>query len=105
MDRLKPYITWRNQKNMHKKIFLLIVLSLISKDIVVAQQLIRQSKFVSDTWHNPVLNNDFPDPTVIRAANGKYYAYATQGSFKGKFFNIQVASSDDMFHWRSEGDA
>jgi arabinan endo-1,5-alpha-L-arabinosidase len=53
---------------------------------------------------NPVLDLDFPDPTVIRA-NGQYYAYATQTRFEGKTLNIQVAVSPDLQHWRVLGDA
>jgi len=53
---------------------------------------------------NPVLNQNFPDPTVIRA-NGKYYAYATNSSINGKFLHIQVAVSKDMQHWKVIGDA
>ncbi len=55
--------------------------------------------------HNPVLDKDFPDPTVIRAADGKYYAYATQGKADGKMMNIQVASSNDLTNWKINGDA
>lgn len=54
--------------------------------------------------HNPVLDLDFPDPTVIRA-NGRYYAYATQAKYNGRMLNIQVASSKDLFNWKHEGDA
>ncbi len=54
--------------------------------------------------HNPVLDIDFPDPTVINVA-GTYYAYATQGNYNGKMNNIQVASSKDLFNWKYEGDA
>ena len=54
---------------------------------------------------NPVIDQDFPDPTVLKAADGKYYAYATQGSSNGKFNNIQVASSTDLFSWKPEPDA
>ena len=53
---------------------------------------------------NPVLNLDFPDPTVINV-NGTYYAYATQGRYQGKSNNIQVASSKDLYHWKYLGDA
>ncbi|TWI87007.1 glycoside hydrolase family 43 protein [Chitinophaga japonensis] len=53
---------------------------------------------------NPVLDTDFPDPTVIRA-NGKYYAYATQTRRDGRMLNIQVASSADLQHWTVLGDA
>lgn len=53
---------------------------------------------------NPVLDQDFPDPTVIKAANGTYYAYATQGGANGTFSNIQLATSTDLFHWKTESD-
>jgi len=51
-----------------------------------------------------VIRTDFPDPTVI-AAEGKYYAYATNSGPAGKFMNIQVAVSRDMREWRIIGDA
>lgn len=53
---------------------------------------------------NPVLDRDFPDPTVIRAGD-RYYAYATNSRVGGKVLHIQVASSPDLQHWTSEGDA
>src|SRR3954469_20713569 len=56
-------------------------------------------------YRNPVLNRDFPDPTVIRAANGAYYAYATETDRGGRHIDIQVAKSRDLVHWRSLGDA
>lgn len=52
---------------------------------------------------NPVLDQNFPDPTVIRA-NGKYYAYATNSVVNGKVIHIQVATSTDLQHWTWEGD-
>ncbi|MBA2635336.1 MAG: family 43 glycosylhydrolase, partial [Sphingomonas sp.] len=57
------------------------------------------------TYANPVLDADFPDPTVIRAADGFYYAYATQGTRDGKMANIQVARSTDLVRWQQLGDA
>lgn len=54
--------------------------------------------------HNPVLNIDFPDPTVINV-NGIYYAYATQAIRDRKMINIQVATSKDLFNWQYAGDA
>ncbi len=56
------------------------------------------------SFHNPVLNVDFPDPTIINV-NGTYYAYATQGSYQGKMSNIQLATSNDLIHWTYIGDA
>ena len=35
---------------------------------------------MADTYVNPVLDCDFPDPSVILAADGYYYAYATRPS-------------------------
>lgn len=63
------------------------------------------SSCLSYAQHNPVLNIDFPDPTVILAADGKYYAYATNGRHDDKWINIQVASSTDLFNWDYTGDA
>lgn len=55
--------------------------------------------------HNPVINQDFPDPTVILAQDGKYYAYATNTRKDGKWINIQVETSTDLFNWNFVGDA
>lgn len=54
---------------------------------------------------NPVLDSDFPDPTVIRASDGYYYAYGTQTERDGRMVNIQVARSADLFSWHHLGDA
>ena len=57
------------------------------------------------TYRNPVLDGDFPDPAVILAADGHYYAYATQTLLDGEWINIQVARSSDLVHWHHLGDA
>jgi arabinan endo-1,5-alpha-L-arabinosidase len=57
------------------------------------------------SYVNPVLDADFPDPTVIRAPDGLYYAYATQTQRDGKWINIQLARSADLIHWTHLGDA
>lgn len=54
---------------------------------------------------NPVLDADFPDPTVINASDGFYYGYATQTQRDGKWINIQLARSSDLVHWQYLGDA
>ncbi len=59
---------------------------------------------INESSHNPVLDIDFPDPTVINV-NGIYYGYATQSRHDGKMNNIQVASSTNLFNWKYEGDA
>lgn len=57
------------------------------------------------TYENPVLARDFPDPSVLRGPDGTYYAYATETLVDGTFYNIQVATSDDLVDWTWEGDA
>jgi len=57
------------------------------------------------TYVNPVLDADFPDPAVILAPDGFYYAYATQTLRDGHWVNIQVARSKDLVHWEHLGDA
>ena len=54
---------------------------------------------------NPILDSDFPDPGVIHAPDGFYYAYATQSLREGKWINIQLARSSDLVHWEFLGDA
>lgn len=57
------------------------------------------------TYANPVLDADFPDPMVIEAPDGTYYAYGTQSERSGRMVNIQVAHSTDLVHWQQLGDA
>ncbi|HZC38987.1 MAG TPA: glycoside hydrolase family 43 protein, partial [Sphingomicrobium sp.] len=47
----------------------------------------------------------FPDPALIHAPDGSYYAYATQTLRDGRWINIQVARSADLVHWEHLGDA
>jgi arabinan endo-1,5-alpha-L-arabinosidase len=57
------------------------------------------------TYINPILDWDFPDPAVIHAPEGYYYAYATQTLRDEKWINIQVARSQDLIRWEHLGDA
>ena len=57
------------------------------------------------TYLNPVLDADFPDPAVILAPDGFYYAYATQTLRDGEWINVQVARSRDLVEWEHLGDA
>jgi arabinan endo-1,5-alpha-L-arabinosidase len=60
---------------------------------------------ITGTYVNPILDWDFPDPAVILAPDGHYYAYATQTLRDDRWINIQVARSDDLIHWHHLGDA
>ena len=57
------------------------------------------------TYRNSVLDRDFPDPAVIKAPNGWYYAYSTETDRGPRHINIQVARSRDLVHWRYRGEA
>lgn len=50
------------------------------------------------TYTNPVIDRDAPDPTVIRAEDGTFYAYATW-----RDRNIPVYKSTDMVNWEYQG--
>jgi len=61
--------------------------------------------YAQSTYTNPVYKADFADPTVIRSHDGSFYAYGTNTSVAGKFYNIQVAKSPDLIHWEVIRDA
>ena len=56
-------------------------------------------------YRNAVLDVDFPDPAIVRAADGTFHAYATQTVRGGALLNIQVAESRDLVRWALLGDA
>ena len=56
-------------------------------------------------YANPILDSDFPDPTILLAPDGYHYAYATQTQLEGKWINVQVARSVDLVQWEFLGDA
>ena len=64
-----------------------------------------QQQLASAAYANPVIDTDFPDPAVLKASDGYYYAYATQTERDGKWLNLQVARSRDLTHWDLLGDA
>ena len=56
-------------------------------------------------FQNPVLANDAPDPSVIRASDGTYYAYTTQAYFGAQFVNLPILRSNGLVSWELVGDA
>ena len=52
-----------------------------------------------------VLDSDFPDPSVLLAPDGYYYAYATQTKRHGQILNFQIARSLDLKSWEYLGEA
>ena len=65
-----------------------------------ARPAVRQGFYV-----NPILDEDFPDPAVVLAPDGYYYAYATQTLRDGHWINIHLARSRDLVRWEHLGDA
>lgn len=51
-------------------------------------------------YTNPVIDRDAPDPTVIRAEDGTFYAYATW-----RDRNVPIYKSTDMVNWEYVGGA
>nr|MBA3694208.1 family 43 glycosylhydrolase [Acidobacteriota bacterium] len=90
------------RKIFEVKLFCLILIALFSTaNFAQTVQLAKQA----ETWQNPVFDTDFPDPTVIRAGDGYFYAYATQAVVNGKLQHIQVAHSKDLVNWERMADA
>ena len=50
----------------------------------------------AETYVNPVLPLNFPDPTVIKGDDGLFYAYATQG----RLGDIPIFRSADLVDWQ-----
>jgi beta-xylosidase len=55
---------------------------------------------VGETFTNPVIGRNFPDPHVIRA-DGQYFAYSTTSAGQ----NIRYARSPDLVEWEIVGEA
>lgn len=54
-----------------------------------------------NTYTNPVLDSDMPDPTVIRGDDGCFYLYATEGHGR----SIPIVRSFDLVRWEPAGAA
>ncbi|OOQ84168.1 putative endo-arabinase [Penicillium brasilianum] len=68
-----------------------VVLFLALFQVVLGSPLI--PKRATGPWMG--LNTDFPDPSFLKAADGKWYAFGTNGNGK----RVQVAVSDDFSKW------
>lgn len=53
-----------------------------------------------NTYNNPVIKWSLPDPSVIKAADGYYYLYATEDTH-----NVPIYRSKDLVTWRYSGTA
>lgn len=62
---------------------------------------------MAQTYCNPILPVDFPDPHVVRGPDGRLHAYATQGfnGPGGSKLHIQHSVSTDGVRWSAPDDA
>ncbi|HEX8398619.1 MAG TPA: glycoside hydrolase family 43 protein [Pyrinomonadaceae bacterium] len=86
------------------RILILVIAALLFSSASFAQNSTGLNRKTA-LYQNPIFDFDFPDPTVIRAADGYFYAYATQTIVNGNWINIQVARSNDLINWQRLGDA
>ncbi len=53
---------------------------------------------------NPVFNHDSPDPAVIKADDGYYYAITTQSMYNGELNVLPILRSRDLVNWEHVGE-
>ncbi len=61
------------------------------------------------SYQNPVFNHDFPDPNLVKANDGFYYAYSTQADWRtqnmGGPYTTPILRSKNLVDWQFVGDA
>lgn len=57
------------------------------------------------SYTNPIIDADFPDPSVIYVPGDGYYAYATHDEFSPSINNIQLCTSNDLINWSESSGA
>jgi len=50
-------------------------------------------------YKNPLLQGDFPDPSILAVKGNGFFAYATHDEFSPTINNIQVSHSYDLVNW------
>ena len=84
---------------------LIFIVSVLLLNTIVFSQTSIDLNRKTKLYQNPVFDFDFPDPTVVRARDGYFYAYATQAVINGKLHHIQLARSTDLINWERMPDA
>lgn len=68
-----------------------------------------QAQTAQGSFKNPVFYHNFPDPNLVKAPDGYFYAYSTQTNwFKdnlGGSYVIPIIRSKDLMEWEVVGDA
>lgn len=90
--------------------FLLVILSvLLALGSCKDPQAAREESVIAEddtlhTYQNPVYGENFPDPTIIQAPDGIYYAYGTNSKVGDSTIHLQVLRSDNLVDWQFVGD-
>lgn len=89
--------------------FYLLVIINISVQKSIAQSAIDTLHTDTLTYKNPVFNHDFPDPNLVGAKDGYFYAYSTQASWVKENFGgpyiIPILRSKNLVNWEVAGSA
>ena len=75
-----------------------------------SENVFSQKKVSENVYQNPVFTHDFPDPNLVKAPDGFFYAYSTQANWKRDSLAdsahiIPILRSKDLTHWTYVGDA
>ena len=70
-----------------------------------SNQLIKDGEGSSAFQIKPVIDANFPDPTVVLGHDGYYYVYGTNTEIAGELIHIQAARSKNLKEWEVLGDA
>lgn len=58
-----------------------------------------EQQLLQTYYTNPLISDDFPDPSVIEVKDQGYFAYATHDEYSPTINNILVKHSWDLIHW------
>lgn len=90
------------------RILLTVLILLGGAGSGIAQESPQPSQ-AENTYQNPVFNNDFPDPNLVKAPDGYFYAYSTQTNWTknglGGPYVTPVIRSKNLVNWELVGDA
>ncbi len=74
------------------------------------QPVYSQTTSSAGVYQNPVFTHDFPDPNLVKAPDGYFYAYSTQANWKkdglqDSLHYIPILRSKDLMQWTYVSDA
>ncbi len=85
---------------MQRKYFTILLLMQYSLSCFSFHLEKAQQNNPGNTYHNPVIRNSAPDPSVIQVDSGGFYLYSTED-----IRNLPIYYSDDLVNWKFVGTA